>query len=208
MDSNAVGKALFETKDLPGTLNWWWHSHGHGSAYFSQTDYDQIDRFSQHGWIAATVFNIFGDNHSAFAAKDPFPLMVEGMTYRPLYFASLEQSALWNGDYDARVRNFELIGRGKRQQRVPAYRNDKGEWEVNRDDIGRISRVNRLRSIANRRHHAASSRWHHDVTERVRAAAGIGDNANDPNDHAGTGLSVTDFSDRTHGTGFSADKAD
>ena len=117
IDAASMGRAMFETKDLPGELSWWWHSHGRGSTFWSHTDHEQIENFGKHGWIAATVFNIFGDSKSAFYANEPFPHFVDDLDFRPIHIPPQELTAGWETEYDGKVRNFEMHQnrRGKRR---------------------------------------------------------------------------------------------
>lgn len=116
MDGVAIAKLLYELKDLPGTLSWWWHSHGNGNVFMSQTDHEQIEQFGRHGWMAATVFNTRGDTFSSLYLSQPFPLYLEGLNYEPVALVDQQVAERLDAEYIAKVRNFEFrkIGRGRR----------------------------------------------------------------------------------------------
>ncbi len=122
IDPAALGRAMFEMKDSPGTMTWWWHSHGNGHTFFSKTDHDQIEAFSKHGWIAATVFNTMGDTHSGFCALEPFPHYIDDLEFEPVHFVPGEVRSEWSDDYLGKVKNFEVTrhqgrrGRNRRGQ--------------------------------------------------------------------------------------------
>lgn len=49
IDAQSLCRAMYEMRDKEGHLNYWWHSHGTGTAYFSHTDYQTIERLGGHG---------------------------------------------------------------------------------------------------------------------------------------------------------------
>lgn len=70
IEADAVAKAMYQTKDLPGELKWWWHSHVDMGVFWSGTDLDTIKKFGQGGWIVATVFNKKNEQKSAYFAPN------------------------------------------------------------------------------------------------------------------------------------------
>jgi len=127
IDAADMARALFQLKDEPGELSWWWHSHGHGNTFMSGTDHKQIENFGKHGWIAATVFNIWGDSFSAFYANDPFPHYIEDLDFQTIHLAPAEMQRTWSQDYHGKVRNFE-VRHGRRGKRF-RYE-DKGAFQA------------------------------------------------------------------------------
>lgn len=57
LDAAAVSKAMFELRDEPGDLNFWWHSHVNMDVFWSGTDLDTIEQIGSRGYVVATVFN-------------------------------------------------------------------------------------------------------------------------------------------------------
>lgn len=65
IEAEEVNKALFELRDQPGDLRWWWHSHVNMSVFWSGTDMDTIKKIGAGGWFACTVFNKKRETRSA-----------------------------------------------------------------------------------------------------------------------------------------------
>lgn len=109
LDAKAVGKAMYELREAPGHLNFWWHSHVDMAAFWSDTDMTTIQEFAgaggHEGFCLATVFNKRGENQSAFCLNtklgempmkflaDNIPMQV--VTYFPK--ATFEE---WDKEYD------------------------------------------------------------------------------------------------------------
>lgn len=74
IDPAALGKAMFELKDTPGDLNFWWHSHVKMPAFWSSQDTETIESIGANGYCVATVFNQKNEHKSAFcgAFTNPF----------------------------------------------------------------------------------------------------------------------------------------
>lgn len=70
IDADAVAKAMFQNKDSPGELKWWWHSHVQMGVFWSGTDTTTIREWGDNGWVLATVFNQKREIRSAFYSKD------------------------------------------------------------------------------------------------------------------------------------------
>lgn len=69
LDAAALGKLMYQTKDEPGELKWWWHSHVDMNVFWSATDKQTIRDLGSNGWIIATVFNTHCDTRSALCYK-------------------------------------------------------------------------------------------------------------------------------------------
>ena len=106
IDAGAVAKAMYEMKDEPGHLNWWWHSHVNMPVFWSGTDMDTIQELGEHGWICATVFNKKEEMRSAYYQKgDDFlpKVFIDNVpTGRQslLDIASMEE---WDREFDEKV---------------------------------------------------------------------------------------------------------
>jgi len=70
LDATAVSKLQFESRDEPGHLNFWWHSHVNMNVFWSGTDTDTIKQYGDQGFCLATVFNKKNETKSAFYQGD------------------------------------------------------------------------------------------------------------------------------------------
>lgn len=57
IDETALGRLMYQTKDVEGDLRWWWHSHVKMPVFWSGIDTDTIKTYGANGWLLATVFN-------------------------------------------------------------------------------------------------------------------------------------------------------
>jgi hypothetical protein len=69
LDETDLGRLMFETRDVPGMLNCWWHSHAGMSAFWSGTDRSTIEELGKNGFILAIVLNHKGEHRAAFYKK-------------------------------------------------------------------------------------------------------------------------------------------
>lgn len=69
LDADAVTKAMYEMRDIPGHLNFWWHSHVDMAVFWSGTDHQTIQQLGGAGWVLATVFNKREQMRSAIYQK-------------------------------------------------------------------------------------------------------------------------------------------
>lgn len=77
LDPAAVNKAMYETRDLPGDLKFWWHSHVNMGVFWSGTDKETISNLGQHGYFISTVFNKKKEMKTALYTKEPFELFFD-----------------------------------------------------------------------------------------------------------------------------------
>lgn len=66
IDPESLGRLMYESKDAPGDLNWWWHSHVRMQAFWSGTDKETIKKIGMRGYCVATVFNQMHQTQSAY----------------------------------------------------------------------------------------------------------------------------------------------
>lgn len=66
IDPIAMGKAMYEQRDNPNGLKWWWHSHVDMNVFWSGNDMNVIRGLGQPSWVTATVFNKKNEMRSAF----------------------------------------------------------------------------------------------------------------------------------------------
>lgn len=106
-----VNKAMFELRNAPGDLRFWWHSHVDMDVFWSRTDRDTIEKIGAGGWFLNTVFNKKHEKRSALYVRngqttplgttalflDEIPTEIE-KEFNP----SLE---LWEKEYEEKVIN-------------------------------------------------------------------------------------------------------
>jgi hypothetical protein len=64
-----VCKAMYETRNEPGELRFWWHSHVQMGVFWSGEDMSTIKDIGKGGWVLATVFNQKRELRSAVYSK-------------------------------------------------------------------------------------------------------------------------------------------
>lgn len=139
LESNALSKAMFHMKDTPGTLQFWWHSHGHGATFFSHTDLQTIQELGQNGWLLASVFNVHGSVETSFYSQSPFPFYIDAIPLtQELLPLSTENRQALDADYRKKVRLFPIYG--KRRWNRWERRNRKNKelgagFEVENNDV-------------------------------------------------------------------------
>jgi hypothetical protein len=107
IEGDVVGKAMFQLKDTPGDLRWWWHSHVNMDVFWSGTDRDTIEKISDGGWFVSTVFNKKHEMRSCLNMNAPLPLgFMDNIPTRPIQFLDQELVKAWDADYEKNVENF------------------------------------------------------------------------------------------------------
>jgi hypothetical protein len=109
IDSKALGKLMFQTKDKPGELRFWWHSHVNMQVFWSGTDTQTIKDMAKNGWIAATVFNKKREMRSAigYVTNSFFGDSVHIEDNLPTYILSSTSPDLkkaWDFEFDSNVK--------------------------------------------------------------------------------------------------------
>jgi hypothetical protein len=106
-----VAKAMFELRNAPGMLNFWWHSHVDMDVFWSSTDKDTIEKIGAGGWFLSTVFNKKHERRSALyvvnGQKTPFgtaPLFLDEIPteIEKEFCPYLE---VWDKEYEEKVIN-------------------------------------------------------------------------------------------------------
>lgn len=77
IDETAIGKLLYQTKDMPGDLRFWWHSHVNMDVFWSGTDTETIKSLGSKGWIVASVFNKKREIRTAFCYKTQWKELID-----------------------------------------------------------------------------------------------------------------------------------
>lgn len=137
IDGAAVAKAMYELKDEPGKLNWWWHSHVNMDVFWSGTDVETIHELGKHGWFTATVLNKRRDMKSAYYQKGNgfFPeVFVEHVNTSIIYMAEDDKFAEWDAEYEKKVK--------EKKSEFPKYSGNRRFnyneylWEEEKDNDG------------------------------------------------------------------------
>lgn len=131
LDPTAVAKAMYELRNHPGHLNFWWHSHVNMAVFWSGTDIDTIREIGRNGWVLSTVFNKKRERLSAIYVKatDVLPeIFINELptTISRHLEASLVES--WNKDYEAKCKEKKWGGH-HRYEYNDTYYQDKWERE-------------------------------------------------------------------------------
>lgn len=106
LDAASVSKAMFELKDEPGHLNFWWHSHVDMDVFWSGTDIQTIHELGKHGWFLATVFNKRREMRSAYYQKGNnfMPeILVDKINTDIIFMADEDKFAEWDKEFDDKV---------------------------------------------------------------------------------------------------------
>lgn len=107
IDGQSLAKLMFTSKDQPGELKWWWHSHVNMQVFWSGTDVATIEELGGQGWIIATVFNKREEKRSALCYKAQSDLgpMVEMRDELSTYIIDTfqDKKSDWDKEYDANI---------------------------------------------------------------------------------------------------------
>ena len=110
MDGDDLARLLFQKKDIPGIMSFWWHSHAGMSTFWSTTDRDQIAKLANNGMCVATVFNNRGESRSCVAANAPFLFHVDDVKLEIVEDEiNLEKIKSWDFEYTDKVQVGALI---------------------------------------------------------------------------------------------------
>ncbi len=112
IDAKSLAKLMFETKDVPGHLNYWWHSHSDMAAFFSGTDTDTIQQLGSQGWIIASVFNRKGESKHAVLLTHPFQIYLDTLTLQPWYGVDKTLREEWDKEFTAKVKEWSYKATG------------------------------------------------------------------------------------------------
>jgi hypothetical protein len=108
IDASAIGKALFDLRNNPGGLYFWWHSHVNMDVFWSKTDRDTIEEIGRNGLCVAVVFNKKREKRGAVWLKEtalspalyfddiPVSIVHEG--------ASEETKKQWAAEFDEKCK--------------------------------------------------------------------------------------------------------
>lgn len=109
IDGQSLAKLMYTSREEPGELKWWWHSHVKMPVFWSGTDTATIKELASQGWILATVFNQLDENRSALGiAANNATFGKEVVIKDELDFFIMDTTdenvvKAWNAEYDANV---------------------------------------------------------------------------------------------------------
>lgn len=66
LNPDALGKLMYETREVEGDLSFWWHSHVNMGVFWSNTDMEAIEQLGAEGYVVATVFNKKNEKRTAY----------------------------------------------------------------------------------------------------------------------------------------------
>jgi len=130
IDGQSLAKLMFTTKDQPGEMRWWWHSHVNMNVFWSGTDTATIKELASQGWIAATVFNKKNEFRSAigYKATTDFGQVNEIKDEVPTYIMDAEvDTKAWDEEYDANVQKKSYLSP------VSSYRSGASQFGFRQD---------------------------------------------------------------------------
>ncbi len=125
-----MARAEYQTKDEPGELRLWWHSHVKMGCFWSATDKETIELLGRHGWYLATVFNQNWEHRSALYIGGEQKLFIDDIRTSSHYTPSKEDVALWDAEFKKNVTDIAEADRKKRIEdwksgrALPAYSSD------------------------------------------------------------------------------------
>lgn len=153
IEGDVVGKAMYELRETPGHLNFWWHSHVNMSVFWSGTDMDTIRKIGEGGWFLSTVFNKKQEMKSSLYVNNAFvnpelfkdkAVFIDDLPTNILNAISPELLAMWDRDYETNVENVTrvftggsigtTVGNGK-DSTGRAWKKKKKKWDGQRELI-------------------------------------------------------------------------
>jgi hypothetical protein len=99
-----VAKAMYQTREAPGELRFWWHSHVNMNAFWSGTDFATIKSLASGGWFISTVFNKKAESKTCVAFATPFEGIIDDVTLNIVDEVSAETLKQWDAEYVANVK--------------------------------------------------------------------------------------------------------
>jgi len=97
-----MAKLMFETRERPGMLRFWWHSHVRMATFWSKTDTDTMDVLAKGGWFMSLVVNQKREHRAAFRSLDP-DLFIDEIPFQVMARSQPELVAQWDTEYDTKV---------------------------------------------------------------------------------------------------------
>jgi hypothetical protein len=100
LDPQSVAKAMFELRNEPGELKFWWHSHVNMEVFWSGTDTATMEVLGAHGWFVSTVFNKKAQSRTAIYQKVPYRMFKDEITLA--LYANIPESTVkeWDEQFE------------------------------------------------------------------------------------------------------------
>lgn len=107
-----IAKAMYELRDEPGSMNFWWHSHVDMSVFWSGTDDKAIESIGKNGWVLASVFNKRSEIRTIYyqVGNEFIPsITVDDIPTTIGYSLSKEQEEVLTKEYNDKVTNKKVF---------------------------------------------------------------------------------------------------
>lgn len=104
LDAASIAKALYDHREKPWKIRFWWHSHHKMGVFWSKTDVDAIRQLGKEDWFLSTVFNAKGETKSCIYGNLPFEFCYDNLTLQDTRKSIPEDLLLqWDSEYDSKV---------------------------------------------------------------------------------------------------------
>ena len=112
IDPTALSKAVYEMRDKPNGLKWWWHSHVDMGVFWSADDMTVIRELGQQGWLLSTVFNKKSEHLSAFyetveVMGNRHEIFENKIDTKISFPANTNEAVEWDKEYDDKVTEYK-----------------------------------------------------------------------------------------------------
>lgn len=146
LDGQAISRAMYQTKDSPGSLRWWWHSHVNMDVFWSGTDMTAIKTLGgaerdRPAWFCMTVFNKKQEMLSAYVQNSPVRMIASDLETTIASQLPAELIAEWDKQYDDNVENKKYVWVSKDDDdddspwtQRPFWDKDKAEAQADADE--------------------------------------------------------------------------
>lgn len=114
MAPEALGKLMFELRDVPGEYWWWCHSHVNMACFWSQTDRETISDLAKNGLVLATVFNQKDEMRTALAGRvdflgEPWEVFLDNVKNVIRCSISEDLTKSWDEEFEAKVKKRSYV---------------------------------------------------------------------------------------------------
>jgi hypothetical protein len=152
IDAEAIGKMMYETREMPGFV-WWWHSHVQMNCFWSSDDMAAIRELASNGQIFATVLNQKYEMRSAYMTTTEIhgqrqEIFIDDIPSRTVRMIPHELYSKWDKDYEDHVSietvptsNYGIGGTNSWYDKQSSWYkdDDRYEWvEEYKDDKGKL----------------------------------------------------------------------
>jgi len=104
IEADDLSKLVYDTRNIPGELQLWFHSHPYMSTNWSTTDHRNMIALGSPGWFAATVFNDKWEHRSAIYQAVPFVHFVDEVPTKMASYVTTAVMAGWDEEFDRCVK--------------------------------------------------------------------------------------------------------